>query len=95
MANFLNTDNKRNSARDAANFVDILRAMYQQSKLVQEYLARYQSGTDPVFNAALNSFHDLQERNKLGVAIGLINTMVAGLEADPDLRVALNLPPLP
>lgn len=51
MANFDGAATRLQSARDATNLLQLLRATYTTAKAVTAALALYQAGTDPIFNA--------------------------------------------
>lgn len=81
MANFDGAAAKLQSARDATNLLQLLRATYTTAKQVQSALALYQAGTDPVFVAAINALFTSAERSELGAMGAQLATLVSDWEA--------------
>lgn len=77
-----NTSARLTSARDATNLPQLYRALYNEAKLIQAALARYQAGTDTVFVAAVNALLTSAERQELSTMAQQINTLVADWEAN-------------
>lgn len=82
MANFDNSAAKLQSIRDAANLLQLFRALYSQAKLIQTALTLYQANTDPVFNAAVNALFSTSERSELNTMAQQINTLVTDWETN-------------
>lgn len=65
-----------NSARYATNLPQLFRAMFEQGKVIQGALTLYQSGSDPVFNNAVNALLRPEERAELNVMAQQVNALV-------------------
>lgn len=86
---FENTISTLESAKGAWQLIYDLRAIYQQCKLVHSRLALYQSGSDPVFNAAINAIFSAQERAELAAMLSEINALMADWETNHRAAIGL------
>lgn len=82
MANFDNSATKRESVHAANNLLSNIRNMYLIGKDIQALLNRYQAGTDPVFNAAVNALYTASERTELGAMLAQVNALVSDFETN-------------
>lgn len=82
MANFDTSTQKLQSVREAANLLQLFRALYSQAKLIQSALQLYQANTDPAFNAAVNALFTASERSELSTMAQQINTLVTDWETN-------------
>lgn len=80
MPNFDGAAARLQSARDATNLLQLLRATYATAKQVQAALALYQAGTDPTFNAAVNALFTAAERTELGAMGAQLAALVSDWE---------------
>lgn len=80
MANFDGAAARLQSARDATNLLQLLRATYTTAKQVQAALSLYQAGVDPVFNAAVDALFSASERSEIGAMATQLSTLVADWE---------------
>lgn len=81
MANFDGAAARLQSARDATNLLQLLRATYATAKQVRDALTLYQAGTDPIFNAAVNALFSASERSEIGAMAAQLTTLVSDWEA--------------
>lgn len=84
----------RRRQSEAYNILDQVRNIYSESKALQTTLNRYQAGTDPVFNTAVNGNYPASELTTLGQMLGNLNTLTSAWEANASFRAALGLPEL-
>jgi len=89
MADFTPSDAKRQSIREAANFMDNLRSLYTQAKIIQGFLQRYSAASDPAFNAAINAIHTAAERTELAQMGTTINALVIDWETNHRSAIGL------
>jgi len=82
MANFDSAEIKATSVRDANNLIAHIRGLYASCKSAQELMARYQAGTDTVFNGAINALYSSAERTEISQMLTQINQLVLSWEAD-------------
>lgn len=92
MANFDQSQAKRNSVRDANNLLDLIRNTYQSAKAMQTLLARYQAGTDSTFNAAVNALYTPAERQELGAMLNQAAALVTDWETSHPAAIAYEEP---
>lgn len=78
MTNFGPTQIKLDSMHQASALLELLRAIYKQSKIAQALLLLYQAGTDPLFNTTVDEIFSLEERAELNQMF----TQVDGLETN-------------
>lgn len=72
----------RQSQYQAISLLDQIRNIYGQCKNAQANLALYQAGTNPSFNAAINTLHPPSERTELNQMLMQINTLIADWETN-------------
>jgi len=90
MANFDTSDLTLQSVERAVSLLNTLRGTYTQGKAAQALLTLYAAGTDPKFNAAINTLFSQAERNELAAMLTDINTLCAAWEANH--KTPLGLP---
>ena len=82
MANFDTSATKRQAVKEANNLLPNIQSAYHQLKLIQEMLARYQAGTDPAFNGAINALFSAGERTELNAMLTSVNPLVTDWETN-------------
>lgn len=90
MANFDTVDATIQSVSAAESVLNGVRSLYRQAKSTQTYLTLYAAGTDPKFNAAINTLFTQAERSELAAMLTDINTLCAAWEANH--KAPLGLP---
>ncbi len=91
MANFDTTPATLSSIGQAASLIGGIRGLYSQAKSMQSLLALYVAGTDPKFNAAINTIFTATERTELNAMLTQVNALVTDWETSH--RAALGLTP--
>jgi hypothetical protein len=87
MANFDQYQSKSEAARRAFNVLPLIRGIYAEAKQVQAALALYQSGSDVVFNAAVNAIFSAAERSELLILLTQLNALVTDWEANHSMAI--------
>lgn len=82
---------KRQKVAEALGLDGELKGVYRQAKQAIERLQRYQAGTDPDFNAAVNLLYTSAERNTRGSMLTQLTSLVNAWEADASIRAVLEL----
>jgi hypothetical protein len=82
MANFDTSASKRQSVQRANNLLANIQATYNAMKIVQGLMTLYQSGSDPVFNAAVNALFTVAERTEIAAMLTGINPLVTDWETN-------------
>lgn len=76
------TRTKIESVHTASRLMQIIYSAYVQAKAAQSMLVLYTSGSDPVFNAAVNAMLTPTERSELGQMLNQINSLCLDWETN-------------
>lgn len=80
MADFDNIGSRMQSVRRATNLVGVARSAYEELKTLRTAVQLYQSGADPIFNAAVDKLYTPTEIAKLAAMISSSNTLLTAWE---------------
>lgn len=90
MTDFSSVTAIRNEILDANLILGTFQTIYQQCKVVQGLLARYQ--TDPAFKAEADHLFTLAQRAELNQMVTDVNTLITAWEANHKGPLGLDVP---
>lgn len=79
---------KIESVQTASRLIQVVYSVYTQAKSAQEMLQRFQAGTDPAFNAAINSMLTTSEKTEINAMLTDLNTLCTTWEAQHAALIA-------
>lgn len=81
MSRYTTIRTKLNKYGEAASILPQMQTLYHQSQSILALMARYQSGTDSVFNEAVDLMFTVQDRQKLGQMMMALQTLKSSWES--------------